>query len=245
MLTRFDRYITDEVLPLNPEREREGARPITTGRQPGRRFCRRTNTTSSIRSVSRRDCDDGAIPYVIFWRLLPTTTSSSITRSSYLSGLNDDHFLPILRELIRSTILSGRVLRDPKRSQNLRHSQLKRNPHSLELWGHDVITTALVAEIAAHVLGKIGLAFCAALTRALLISITKDGDSNLRVVALSARLMDESKNLLNQKKHRVFFEEAATSFSRIHLKSRLTIRIIVSRAPVHFQLESLSSAGCW
>jgi esterase/lipase superfamily enzyme len=58
----------------------------------------------------------------------------------YLSGMNDDHFLPILRKADAIYIMSGKGSYEaPERSQQLADIlESKGIPHTLDLWGPDV-----------------------------------------------------------------------------------------------------------
>src|SRR5258708_87505 len=96
LITRYDRYITEEVLPLIRNENGEDARPITTGATLGAFLATNeyfnhpglfhrvlaTSGTYDIRSYLNGFSDDN----VYFNNPV-----------DYLSGLNDDHFLPMLR----------------------------------------------------------------------------------------------------------------------------------------------------
>ncbi len=59
---------------------------------------------------------------------------------SYLSNLNDDYYLPILRMADAIYILSGQgAYEAPDRSRRLSEVLMQKSiPHTLDLWGHDV-----------------------------------------------------------------------------------------------------------
>src|SRR5712664_4227499 len=97
LLTRYDRYITDEVLPLIQNENGEGAQPITTGASLGAflsaneyfkhpdlfRGVVAMSGSYDIRSYLDNHYDDN----VYFNNPV-----------DYISGLNDEHYLPILRQ---------------------------------------------------------------------------------------------------------------------------------------------------
>jgi esterase/lipase superfamily enzyme len=157
LLTRYDRYITDEVLPLIRNENGEAAKPITTGASLGAylsaneyfkhpdlfRGVIAMSGSYDIRSFLQGYYDDN-----VFFN----------NPVDYLSGMNDDHFLPTLRQADSIYILSGQgSYEDPGRSQQLSDIlNSKGIPHSLELWGHDVNHDwPWWRKMLPHVLGKI------------------------------------------------------------------------------------------
>ena len=139
LLSRYDGYITQEVLPLIRHECGQDARPLTTG--------------ASLGAFLAENC------YFRHHDLFRGTIamSGSYDISSYLNGyhddnvyfnnpmqylsnLDDDYHLPILRHADSIVILSGQgAYEAPDRSRQLSavlHS--KGIPHLLELWGHDV-----------------------------------------------------------------------------------------------------------
>jgi len=157
LLTRYDRYITDEVLPLIRNENGEDARPITTGASLGaflsaNEYFKHPDLFRGVIALSGsydiRSYLDGYYDDNVFFN----------NPADYLSGLNDDHFLPILRKADAIYILSGQgAYEDPKRSQHLADIlEAKGIPHSLELWGHDVDHDwPWWRKMLPHVLGKI------------------------------------------------------------------------------------------
>jgi esterase/lipase superfamily enzyme len=157
LLTRYDRYITDEVLPLIRNESGDDARPITTGASLGAflsaneyfkhpdlfRGVIAMSGSYDIRSYLKGFYDDN-----VFFN----------NPVDYLSGMNDDHYLPILRQADAIHILSGQGSYEaPERSQNLSDIlTVKGIPHSLELWGSDVNHDwPWWRKMLPHVLGKI------------------------------------------------------------------------------------------
>ena len=138
LLTRYDRYVTDEVLPLI-RNDSGGQRPLTTGASLGAFLAANAyfkhpdllrgtipmSGSYDIRSYLRGYHDDN-----VYFN----------NPAEYLPNLNDDHYLPILRRADAICILSGQgAYEAPERSRQLSgilHS--KGIPHTLDLWGHDV-----------------------------------------------------------------------------------------------------------
>jgi esterase/lipase superfamily enzyme len=138
LLTRYDRYVTDEVLPLI-RNDSGGQRPLTTGASLGAFLAANAyfkhpdllrgtipmSGSYDIRSYLRGYHDDN-----VYFN----------NPAEYLPNLNDDYYLPILRRADAIFILSGQgAYEAPERSRQLSgllHS--KGIPHTLDLWGHDV-----------------------------------------------------------------------------------------------------------
>ena len=157
LLTRYDRYIVDEVLPLIRNENGEAARPITTGASLGaflaaNEYFKHPNLFRGVIAMSGsydiRSYLNGFYDDNVFFN----------NPVDYLSGLNDDHFLPILRQADAIYILSGQgSYEDPKRSQQLSEIlESKGIPHTLDLWGADVNHDwPWWRKMLPHVLGKI------------------------------------------------------------------------------------------
>ena len=157
LLTRYDRYITDEVLPLIRNENGENARPITTGASLGaflsaNEYFKHPDLFRGVIAMSGsfdiRSYLDGHYDDNVYFN----------NPVDYLSKLDDDHYLPILRQADSIYILSGQgSYEDPKRSQQLSdilHS--KGIPHTLDLWGADVNHDwPWWRKMLPHVLGKI------------------------------------------------------------------------------------------
>ena len=140
LLTRFDRYITDEVLPLI----RNEAGPmmrvrLTTGASLGR-VSRGERLLQTSRFVSWRDCDERQLRRAFLFegllrrqRLLqqPGGLSAQLKRQSLPANAAKGRFI---------YILSGQGNYEaPERSQNLSDIlNAKSIPHKLDLWGADV-----------------------------------------------------------------------------------------------------------
>lgn len=139
MLTRYDKYITDEVLPLIRNECGENARPLTTGASLGAFLAANTYFKHS-------DLLRGTIAmsgsYDIY-NYLESYYDDNVYFNNpmmYLKNLNDDYHLPRLQKADSIVIVSGQgAYEAPERSRELSavlHS--KGIPHLLELWGRDV-----------------------------------------------------------------------------------------------------------
>src|SRR3989475_7867060 len=157
LLTRYDRYITDEVLPLIRNENRDDARPITTGASLGaflsaNEYFKHPDLFRGVIGMSGsydiRSYLDGYYDDNVFFN----------NPVDYLPGLNDDHYLPILCPADGIYILCGRgAYGDPQRTHELSDIlKSKGIPHTLDLWGADVNHDwPWWRKMLPHVLGKI------------------------------------------------------------------------------------------
>ena len=138
LLSRYDRYITDEVLPLI-RREADGQTPLTTGASLGAYLAANSyfrhpdvlrGTIPMSGSYDVRQWFDGYNDDNVYFN----------NPVSYLPNLDDDYFLPRLRRADAVVILTGQgAYEAPERSREL--SGILRSkgiPHTLDVWGHDV-----------------------------------------------------------------------------------------------------------
>jgi esterase/lipase superfamily enzyme len=140
LLTRYDRYITDEVLPLiRRDMGQDDARPMTTGASLGAFLAANTyfkhpelfrgviamSGSYDIRSYLHGHYDDN-----VYFN----------NPADYLANLNDDYHLPLLRKADAIVILSGQgAYEAPERSRALSDLlNAKGIPHTLDIWGPDV-----------------------------------------------------------------------------------------------------------
>lgn len=139
LLTRYDRYITDEVLPLIRRDTGNEDRPLTTGASLGAFLAANTyfkhpdlfrgviamSGSYDIRSYLHGHYDDN-----VYFN----------NPADYLANLNDDYHLPMLRKADAIVILSGQgAYEAPDRSRALSDIlNAKGIPHTLDLWGPDV-----------------------------------------------------------------------------------------------------------
>ena len=138
LLSRYDRYITDEVLPLI-RNDSGGQRPLTTGASLGaflaaNAYFRHPDLCRGVIAMS------GSYDIRAYFDGFHNDNVYFNNPAQYLSNLNDDYHLPILRRADAIVILSGQgAYEAPERSRQLSgilHS--KGIPHTLDLWGHDV-----------------------------------------------------------------------------------------------------------
>jgi esterase/lipase superfamily enzyme len=140
LLTRYDRYMVDEVLPLiRQDTGDAGARPITTGASLGAYLAANSyfrhpdllrGTIAMSGSYDVRSYFQGYSDDNVYFN----------NPIDYLSNMNDGRDLELLRRADAIYILSGQGSYEaPDRSQHL--SQVlnaKGIPHTLDLWGPDV-----------------------------------------------------------------------------------------------------------
>ena len=140
LLTRYDSYVTEEVLPLI--RNAAGvadARPITTGASLGaflaaNEYFKHPDLFRGIIGLS------GSYDIKPYFQGFYDDNVYFNNPVDYIPGLNYGHYLPKLRRGDAIYILSGQgAYEDPQRSRQL--SELlaaKGIPHTLDLWGQDV-----------------------------------------------------------------------------------------------------------
>lgn len=140
MLTRYDQYVMNEVLPLiRKDTGDDGARPMTTGASLGAFLSANTyfrhpdnfrGTIAMSGSYDVRAYFNGYHDDNLYFN----------NPMEYLSNLDDDFYLPMLRRADAIFILTGQgSFEAPNRSRQL--SELlwsKGIPNTLDVWGHDV-----------------------------------------------------------------------------------------------------------
>ncbi len=140
LLTRYDRYIVDEVLPLiRKDTGDEGARPITTGASLGaflsaNAYFRHPDLLRGVIAMS------GSYDIRSYLRGYEDDNVYFNNPADYLPNLNDDYYLPLLKRADAIFILSGQgAYEAPDRSRRLSEILTAKGiPHTLDLWGHDV-----------------------------------------------------------------------------------------------------------
>ncbi|HVG39521.1 MAG TPA: alpha/beta hydrolase-fold protein, partial [Pyrinomonadaceae bacterium] len=140
LLTHYDRYVVDEVLPLIRQDTNDGgARPLTTGASLGAYLAANTyfrhpdllrGTIAMSGSYDIRNYFNGYHDDNLYFN----------NPAEYLPNLHDDYHLPRLRAADAIFILSGQgAYEAPDRSRRLSGILSAKNiPHTLDLWGHDV-----------------------------------------------------------------------------------------------------------
>jgi esterase/lipase superfamily enzyme len=139
MLSRYDRYVIDEVLPLIKNECGDDSRPLTTGASLGAFLSANTYFKHS-------DLFRGTIAmsgsYDIY-NYLESYYDDNVYFNNpmmYLKNLNDDYHLPRLQKADAIVIVSGQGSYEaPDRSRELSGVLHQKGiPHRLELWGYDV-----------------------------------------------------------------------------------------------------------
>jgi esterase/lipase superfamily enzyme len=140
LLARYDRYVTDEVLPLIRNDAGGGdVRPLTTGASLGaylaaNAYFKHPDLFRGVIAMSGgydvRSYLDGYYDDNVYFN----------NPTDYLPNLNDDYHLPLLRRADAIYILSGQGNYEaPERSRELSDMLKAKNiPHNLDLWGADV-----------------------------------------------------------------------------------------------------------
>jgi len=135
MLSRYDNYIMEEVLPLIRNECGDDARPLTTGASLGAFLAANTyfKHSDNFRGTIAMS---GA--YNIYNYLENYFDDNN--PAMYLRNLNDDYHLPRLQQADSIAIVTGQgAFEAPDRSRDLSailHS--KGIPHVLDIWGQDV-----------------------------------------------------------------------------------------------------------
>lgn len=138
MLARYDRYVTDEVLPLIRSDAGDN-RPLVTGASLGaflsaNCYFKRPDRIRGVIAMS------GSYDIRSWFHGYHDDNLYFNNPIEYLANLNDEYFLPRLRNADAIYILTGQgAYEAPERSRQL--SELlwsKGIPHTLDIWGYDV-----------------------------------------------------------------------------------------------------------
>lgn len=139
LLTRFDRYVTDEVLPLIRNEAGPDARPLTTGASLGaflaaNAYFKHPDLFRGVIAMS------GSYDVGSYLKGFYDDNVYFNNPADYLPNLNDDYYLPLLQKADAIHILTGQgAYEAPERSKNLSDIlNSKGIPHTLDLWGADV-----------------------------------------------------------------------------------------------------------
>jgi esterase/lipase superfamily enzyme len=140
LLTRFDRYLTDELIPIiRRDTGQDHARPITTGASLGAFLAANAyfkhpdlfrGTIAMSGSYDVRAYLHGYYDDNVYFN----------NPADYLPSLNDNRYLPLLQQADAIFIMSGQgAYEAPERSRHLSDIlNAKGIPHTLDLWGPDV-----------------------------------------------------------------------------------------------------------
>jgi esterase/lipase superfamily enzyme len=140
LLTRFDRYVTDEVLPLISRDSGDGnAKPLTTGASLGaflaaNAYFKHPDLFRGVIAMS------GSYDVRSYLKGFYDDNVYFNNPADYLPNLQDQHYLPILKQAKAIYIMSGQGAYEvPERSRHLSDILKERGiPHTLDLWGADV-----------------------------------------------------------------------------------------------------------
>lgn len=140
LLTNYDRYVTEEVLRLiRNDTGQQDVRPLTTGASLGaflsaNAYFKHPDLFRGVIAIS------GSYDVRSYLRNYYDDNVYFNNPVDYLSNLNDDVYLPLLRQADSIIIVSGQgAYEAPERSRRLSEIlNSKGIPHMLELWGHDV-----------------------------------------------------------------------------------------------------------
>jgi len=140
LLTHFDRYVTDEVLPLIwRDTGQAGSRPLTTGASLGAFLAANTyfKHPDLFRGVIAMS---GSYDVKSYLQGFYDDNVYFNNPADYLPNLHDDHFLKLLQKSDGIFIVSGQgAYEAPERSRHLSDIlRAKGIPHTLDLWGLDV-----------------------------------------------------------------------------------------------------------
>jgi esterase/lipase superfamily enzyme len=139
LLTRYDRYIMEEVLPLIRNECGQGARPLTTGASLGAFLAANCyfKHSDNFRGVIAMSGSYNIHNYLEDYHDDNVYFNNPI---QYLQNLNDDYHLSHLRQADSIVIATGQGdFEAPERSRDLsRVLYSKGIPHLLDVWGHDV-----------------------------------------------------------------------------------------------------------
>lgn len=140
VLTRYDKYVMDEVMPLIRNECGEDVRPLTTGASLGAYLAANTYFKHSDNfrgTIAMSGC------YDIYNYLDKGYYDDNVYFNNpmmYLKNLDDNYHMPCLRNADSIVIVTGQgAYEAPDRSREF--SSLLRSkdiPHLLEIWGHDV-----------------------------------------------------------------------------------------------------------
>ena len=138
MLTRYDRYVTEEVLPLI-RGDAGDNRPLVTGASLGAFLSANCyfKHPDQIRGVIAMS---GSYDIRSWFGGYSDDNLYFNNPIQYLENLNDDYFLPRLQSADAIYILTGQgAFEAPERSRQLSNSLSSKGiPHTLDVWGYDV-----------------------------------------------------------------------------------------------------------
>ena len=139
LLSRYDRYIMEEVLPLIRDECGQDAKPLTTGASLGaflaaNCYFRHPDEFRGTIAMS------GSYDIRSYLKNYYDNNVYFNNPAQYVANLNDDRYLPLLQKADSIVIVTGQgAFEAPERSREFSQILHSKNiPHLLELWGHDV-----------------------------------------------------------------------------------------------------------
>jgi esterase/lipase superfamily enzyme len=139
LLSRYDRYIMEEVLPLIRDECGQDARPLTTGASLGAFLAANTyfRHPDQFRGTIAMS---GSYDIRSYLKDYYDSNVYFNNPAMYVPNLNDDKHLPALQKADSIVIVTGQgAFEAPERSKDFSKILHKKGiPHLLELWGHDV-----------------------------------------------------------------------------------------------------------
>lgn len=139
LLTRYDRYIMEEVLPLIRNECGPDARPLTTGASLGaflalNCYFRHPDEFRGVIAMS------GSYDIRSYLSDYYDTNVYFNNPADYVRHLDDDYYLPILRQADSIVITTGQgAYEAPNRSRDFSALLTSKGiPHLLDVWGYDV-----------------------------------------------------------------------------------------------------------
>ncbi len=139
LLSRYDRYIMEEVMPLIRDECGQDARPLTTGASLGAFLAANTyfRHPDNFRGTIAMSGSYDIRSYLKNYYDNNVYFNNPI---QYVANMDDNHFLPILQKADSIVLVTGQgAFEAPERSRDFsRVLHSKAIPHVCDLWGHDV-----------------------------------------------------------------------------------------------------------
>ncbi len=139
LLSRYDRYIMEEVLPLIQMECGDDAKPLTTGASLGAFLAANTyfRHPDKFRGTIAMSGSYDIRSYLTNYYDNNVYFNNPI---QYVGNMNDDYFLPTLQKADSIVLVTGQgAFEAPERSRDFsRVLTAKGIPHVCDLWGHDV-----------------------------------------------------------------------------------------------------------
>ena len=139
LLSRYDRYIMEEVMPLIRDECGQDARPLTTGASLGAFLAANTyfRHPDAFRGTIAMSGSYDIRSYLKDYYDNNVYFNNPI---QYVANMDDNHYLPMLQKADSIVLVTGQgAFEAPERSRDFsRVLTAKGIPHVCDLWGHDV-----------------------------------------------------------------------------------------------------------